>query len=164
MPTAEETRIAIRSAMKLYGERVLDERRLDPATGIYAYDFEITKTEVYKLAGGVSRSTLKASYHDGLRGELDTFIDTLKRKTGRGQVGKAAAAKAAGKTSAGPKMDRSATRKARAASTAAQVELLAAKLTGMTYRVIELEREIDQLRKGVKRNVVELPSATRRRG
>lgn len=150
--------------MELYSAKVLDESRLDPATGLYAHDFEITKTEVLKLAGGISRSTLKASYHDGLRTELDTLIDTLKRKTGRGQVGRAAVAEAGGKNDAGSKTKRSVTRKAKAASTATQLEQLAATIAGMTYRIIKLQREIDQLRKGVMHNVVELPSATRRRG
>ena len=118
---AEDTQSAVREAMGRYEAMVLHERNLNARTGLYRYPQAISASEVLRMAGVQSRATLSASYHDGLKRELDELVSALKRKTGKGKPAKAAAAEA---TSRPDRLDQ-----------------LAQTIAALQFRIIELENE-----------------------
>lgn len=87
--TAEDTRRALRSAMKAYENQILDRSHYHERSGIFRFLGRITAEAVLKLAGIKSRSTLQPEYHKELREELSEFLKSLKKKTGKVRRGTA---------------------------------------------------------------------------
>lgn len=127
MSGLHKTQDTLRRAMEIYKSQVLNERYLDLDTGLFRYPFSITEKDVLKLAGIKSRSTLKASYHDGIRRDLRALVADLKLKTGRGNISKSAS------------LPRKENKKGR-------VEQLAETIGALQYKIIALQKEIDDLR------------------
>ena len=123
---AEQTKEAIRRAMKTYEAIVLDTRYWDAEKGVYRYPHRVSEAEVLRLAGIKSRSTLVAEYHADIKAELAQFIDRLKVETGKGK----SASKAPGAT--GDKTTR--------------LEQLAQTIAAQDYKIRALQQELESLR------------------
>lgn len=81
--TANETRDAIRLAMKTYEGRILNRVYWNETKGVFEYPYRISEAEVLRIAGIRSRSTLIANHHADIKAELSAFICALKTKAGK---------------------------------------------------------------------------------
>lgn len=144
----QKTQNAILKAMETYRAQVLHERYFDVETGIYKYPYQITEKEVLGLAGIKSRSTLKANYHDGIKLELKNFIHELKLK-----AGKKVSSEELAELSSEKSVSAAAAKKAR-------VEQLAETIAALSYKVIALQKELEDCRNRVSstQKVVNLPN------
>lgn len=133
---AEQTKEAIRNAMRVYETKVLDPRFWDAEHEIYRYPYRVSAAEVLKLAGVKSRSTLVADYHADIKVELATFIERLKRETGKGRSAPAVRQSVAEKAS--------------------RLEQLAQTIAAQDYKIRALEQELADLRSRASRTVTNL--------
>lgn len=123
---AEQTKEAIRNAMRIYEVKVLDPRYWDAEKEIYSYPHRVSETEVLRLAGVKSRSTLMAEHHADIKSELATFMERLKQKTGKGR--------------SAPAVKQSVARKA------SRLDQLAQTIAAQDYKIRALEQELADLR------------------
>lgn len=135
--SGRSTQEAIRKAMETYRGQVLHQRYLDPETGLYKYPYQITEKEVLSLAGVKSRSTLKASYHDGIKADLKALIDDLKTKAGKRMSAESAdqSAPSGNFTSA-------------AAGKRARIDQLTETIGALGYKIIALQKELEEYKRG----------------
>lgn len=71
--------------MAEYEREVLNPTHFNTSSGLFVYKPRITVERVLSIAGGYSRSTLKAAHHADLKTKLDGFLATLRRKTGKAE-------------------------------------------------------------------------------
>jgi hypothetical protein len=124
--SAEETKEAIRKAMKIYETMVLDARNWDGEKEVFRYPHRVSEVGVLRLAGVKSRSTLSADYHADIKVELARFIEVLKVRTGKGAASPAAEAAKAERTS--------------------RLEQLAQTIAAQDYKIRALQQELDALK------------------
>lgn len=124
--SAEETKDAIRGAMRIYETMVLDARNWDGKNEVFRYPHRISEAEVLRLARIKSRSTLSADYHAAIKEELAKFIEVLKAKTGKGAASPAAKAS---------KVER-----------ISRLEQLAQTIAAKDYKIRALQQELDALK------------------
>ena len=133
MQNAKDTEVAIRAAMKEFETIVMHERYFDPITQSQQYPHAISRGEVLRLAKVRSRATLLAEYHQKLREDLETFIEDLKKRGGKKKVASSNAPKTGNDANC-------------VMTPAARFEQLTQTVGALQYRILELEKQLEECR------------------